>query len=828
MNKAIPDIQRSPNGITVSNGEHALRITFITDGIVRVQHSFSGDFKADDSHAVLLCTQAPDPQQFGSDEKRIVAAVQPAIEQTPDALTLSHDGMRVRIEISNWSLSVTDALGNVIHRDLPGRAYVRDENLRTTHYFTLDDVRQFYGFGEKTGALNKYKRRMRMYSCDTMGYDPVYADPLYKHIPFFIKRGSGGKYAAGVFYDAPGEGVFDMGCEFSGYWKPYAYFQLNSGALDYYVIAGPQIRDVVRRYTDLTGKTALPPLYSLGYMASTMYLTELERDCDKAIEGFVAELDHQRIPCDGFHLSSGYTTVNGKRCVFQWNHQRFPSPGGFAKAMRKKRIALSPNVKPALLTTHPLYGEFAGAGALIMDTKTDKPYLERFWGGEGSFVDFSVENGRTMWKKHMTRQILENGITDIWNDNNEFEFTRQSAVCGGPKPAHALKPVFANLMAKTAREALAEYNAAIRPYILSRAGYAGIQRYAQTWAGDNVTSWDSLKYNIPTMLGMGLSGVANQGCDIGGFHGPAPDAELFVRWVQNGVLQPRFCIHSCNTDNTVTQPWSYGEPYTSYVRDAITLRYRLGMYLYALMRQASVQGDPVMRAMVYEFQQDERCAENNFDFMLGPYLLAANVLERGARQRSVYLPAGCDWYDFSTHQKYTGGQTVTVDAPLDRIPLFYRSGTILPLIRPALRMGVENFEDVELLIEPQGDPRFTLYQDDGVSNAYQEGSYRAASVSVSNSHQEVWIRLSQQGHFPNAIRRMQLRLAGRFEGPMAVTLNGQPLPRLVDHSRYDACEAGWHFDMNARHVLMRLPAPSDDCTVHIDYRIHDLVGMQDE
>lgn len=192
------------------------------------------------------------------------------------------------------------------------------------------------------------------------------------------------------------------------------------------------------------------------------------------------------------------------------------------------------------------------------------------------------------------------------------------------------------MMAKTAKDALNDYAPNERPYLVNRAGFAGIQRYAQTWAGDNRTSWNNLKYNIPTVLGMGLSGVANQGCDIGGFDGPAPEPELFVRWVQNGIFQPRFSIHSSNDDNTVTEPWMYPK-YTKYIRDAIQLRYTLIPYFYSLLHEAATVGSPIMRPLVYEFQNDPNVAEESFEFMLGSSLLVANVLEKGENKKKRYI-----------------------------------------------------------------------------------------------------------------------------------------------------------------------------------------------
>lgn len=557
-----------------------------------------------------------------------------------------------------------------------------------------------------------------------------------------------------------------------------------------------------------------------------MYFTESERDSDRQILQFVENLERHGLGCDGFHLSSGYTTQQGKRCVFCWNNDRFPDPEAFLHRMEELGVPMSPNIKPALLTEHPLYGEFRNGNAFFTDPETGRPSLERYWGGWASLVDFTSEGGRALWKKHLTRSLLVKGARSLWDDNNEYEIFDEQAMCAGdgtPCPAVQLKPVFANLMAQTGIEALGEFDPEARPYVLSRAGYAGIQRYAQTWAGDNYTSWNDLKYNIPVMLGMGLSGVANQGCDVGGFQGPASDGELFVRWVENGIFQPRFCIHSCNTDNTVTRPLSYGS-LTSYVQSAFRLRYALGLYLYSCMRQSNLLGDPVMRALPYEFGDDPQ-ATSDFDFMFGPWLLVANVLEPGAVERTVYLPAGCDWYDWHTHRRYAGGQTVCVPAPMGRIPLFYRSGCILPLIAPAQHMQLGKLPLIRLLVEESCDSSFVLYQDDGKTNRWRLGDYLETAVSTRVEAGATNLCFACSGNWDCGPRSFEIELVHVDCAPLNVRLNGRPLPMLLEADAYEAAQEGWYFDLETRHACIRVQDPGTDFCLRADYQIKDLVAM---
>lgn len=825
MPENILSYNKTDTGLEGKTEHHSFRITVIQDSIIRIKYGFSGEMDSSPSYAVIHSGAKEDTAEYFRDEWTKADPGKVCVREQDSAILVHAGGIQAIIGREPFSLCVMDSAGRMLHRSIDGRAYTADHNGRHYQYFALDGFEDYYGFGEKSGELNKFKKRLRMYNCDTLGYDSEKTDPLYKHIPFFIKRDADRDLACGIFYDCTAEGVLDIGCERSGYWEPYGYFCCDGGAIDCYVIAGDSIKDIVRNYTDLTGKTVMPTYQSLGYMASTMYFTEMDQDADLAIQNFIQEMERQGLGCGGFHLSSGYTSIGSRRYVFNWNRRRFPDPGRFVSWMNDKGVLVSPNVKPALLTDHPLYEEFARAGAFLRNSD-GSPYLERYWGGMASFVDFSKEAGRRMWKTHMKCQLLDMGITAIWNDNNEFEITDERAVCGedGKTSARSIKPVFANLMAKTAAEVMREQDKNLRPYILSRAGYAGIQRYAQTWAGDNYTSWKNLKYNIPVMLGMGLSGVANQGCDVSGFQGPSPDGELFVRWVQNGIFQPRFCIHSCNTDNTVTLPFSYLN-HMGTVRDAFRLRYRLGLYLYSLFRQSSVYGDPVMRPMIYEFQQDEEGRNNSFDFMYGPFLLVANVLEQGAVTRRVHLPGGHTWYDWDTHRAYRGGQTIEVLTPLTKIPLFYRSGTILPLVEAESSMSTARSGAVKLLMEISENSSFTIYQDDGESMAYKRGYFLETTVSTVCRKEDVTVQFVSRGCDRDRIRSYEMCLGGRSESPLMVAVNQNRLPLFLNIRDYEQAEEGFYFNMELRQAYVKYKNPGGDYPVLVDYAMKDLIGM---
>ena len=260
--------------------------------------------------------------------------------------------------------------------------------------------------------------------------------------------------------------------------------------------------------------------------------------------------------------------------MFHWNRDKFPDPAAFAQSYADSGVRLCANIKPCLLRDHPLFEEAAAQGLLIAD-KDGAPAWVQFWDEVGAYLDFTNPAAIHWWKAQVTSALLDNGVVSTWNDNNEFEIWTDRPSPNGfgelrSKPGRA-KPLQALLMMQASREAQIAHAPAKRPFLVSRSGAAGMQRYVQTWSGDNFTSWETLKYNIKMGLGLALSGVSNTGHDIGGFSGPAPDAELLVRWVQFGVFMPRFSIHSWNDDGTVNEPWMHPEA-TPFVRDLIKLR----------------------------------------------------------------------------------------------------------------------------------------------------------------------------------------------------------------------------------------------------------------
>ena len=805
-----------------------IKVCFVTDEIVRVRVAF--DRKLDEESYVLSTTAWEDRlDSLFPEERTRLNPVQPQVTETGEGYTFQTAAVRLEVTRSPLCFKLYDKDGDLLYSDLAGTPYTLDSNRRVTHYSSMAEDDCFYGFGEKAGLLNKNKTFLRERATDAMGYDAEKMDTLYKHIPFYIHLSRATRKAVGLFYHNFYESVFNMGCEKSNYWSRYTYWQADGGDIDLFLLAGGSIAKVVDNYTLLTGRPALLPKRALGYQGSSMYYPELEKDSDDAVLDFIDTIKEEGFPIDGFHLSSGYTSYNNKRCVFVWNHDRFKDPRAYFAAMNEKGAQNVPNVKPGILLCHPWFDEFASKGVFVKDSQEDTYAVGKWWGGDGAFWDYTSPEGRKAWKEYLTANIIDVGTDSVWDDNCEYDslLDKDSRCCfdGKGGTIGQLKPLMSTLMCKLGAEAVVEHNPKARPYIVCRSGSSGIQKYAQTWCGDNFTSWKTLRYNIPIITGMGLSGQPNEGADIGGFHGPAPEEELFVRWVQNGIFQARFSIHPASNDNTVTEPWMYRNS-AGLIRDAILLRYRFTPYLYSAEYEANQTGAPIMRPLVYEFQDDPKVYDESFLFMFGRDILVANVLEPGAKTWKVYLPAGCKWYDWNNHFTcYEGGQTIEIPVDMSSIPMFLREGAIVPMAdNQLMSMANDHMTDLHLTIIPGAERTYTLYDDDGVTNDFKDGVCRKTKIHVSGTD-VVKVDFAAEGSYTDFVERVMVEMVRKDRSPFWITLDGRKLEHFLNRRKFEAAAEGWYYSQTKKAVLVKYANPRKDVTLTVSFEDFDLIGM---
>jgi len=698
------------------------------------------------------------------------------IDERETAVTVTAGRLRVEVALRPFGLRWTMD-GEVFATDRTTSAYhwsERTEVLR--HYMARHAEDRYYGLGDKSGPLDKHGRRFRTLALDALGYDAATSDPLYKHWPYLITRDAGSGVVYGTFYDTLAPTTFDLGCEYDNYHGYYRYAEIEDGDLDYYVFVGPRLRDVVRKFAELTGRMAFGPRWSLGYANTAMSLTDAP-DAQAQLSAFVDRVVEHDIPLSAFHFGSGYTSIGKRRYVFTWNHSKFPAPRDAIAKFHQHDARVVVNLKPCLLDDHPAFAEVAARGGFV-GTAGGGPAISQFWDGEGAHVDFTHPEGIRWWQSGLREQVLDYGIDSGWNDNNEYELWDDRASSHGfgtAIPIRRSRPLHALLMTRATAEAQAAHRPDERVYTVTRAGPPGIQRYAQTWSGDNTTSWHTLKWNLRMGLGMSLSGMFNTGHDVGGFAGEVPDPELLVRWVQNGVFSPRFIMNSWKPDGTVNTPWLHPQVLPA-IRDAIRFRYRLLPYLYTLYRRAATAGEPILRPTFFDFDDDPRAFDDSDDFMCGPNLLVANVVEAGARRREIYLPQGPKgWYDFHSGALLQAGQKIVVDAPLGRIPLMVPAGGIVPMTsgESYARLHDEPSRTLHVFPAPGAhESAFTLYEDDGRTLRYRDGDHAILEATLQSTSREVSLSVRASGAYalpywqiavglpPGETRRLSLRGEG--------------------------------------------------------------------
>ncbi len=776
-------IKTEQNRINLKVDEkHLLSLFVLEDKLVRVLLRKNGEFRQRQTWSITPA-ETPMPLE-GRDRLSMEGFSLPEFTQalTEDTLILETRALRVSVKTPLqiiWEAKKEDGSYEIIAAERPTGAYmlgVKDN--KVSHFLNQPKEDRIYGLGEKAGNLLRNGRRFEMRNLDAMGYDAEKTDPLYKHLPFTLTRTASG-ISYGVFYDNLASCWFDLGNEIDNYHRPYRSYRAEDGDLDYYFLIGPSLLDVTKTQVWLTGKHIFPPKWSLGYSGSTMYYTDAD-NAQEQLEGFVDLIDTHAIPCDSFQLSSGYTSIGSKRYVFNWNYEKCPAPKVMTSKFLNAGVHLAANIKPCLLQDHPMYEDVAKKGLFIRDSESDRPERSLYWDDEGSHLDFTNPETVSWWKANVTEQLLERGIGSTWNDNNEYEIWDFEARCDGfgeEVEVGLIRPLHSLLMMRASYEAQIEYAPDERPYLISRSGCPGLQRYVQTWTGDNRTDWNNLKYNIRMGVGMSLSGIYNIGHDVGGFSGDRPDPELFVRWVQNGVMHPRFTIHSWNDDNTVNEPWMYPEV-MPLIRSAMQLRQHLMPYFYTMLHNMHVADEPILRPTFLDHEWDEQTYAETDDYLLGKDLLVASVVEQGATIRKVYLPDNGDgWYEFDTGVYHVGGQTIEVEAPLERLPLFVRAGTVVPLANPAAKNTTEC--DLEALaifpFQGTGERELTVFEDDGISHRWLEGEHSTLHMALLSTSNKQTLNLRRSGALKTDGRSLSIFVRGLSPNGIVPTVfvNGQ-------------------------------------------------------
>ena len=600
------------------------------------------------------------------------ALAAPEVEEDEQELRFTLSGVYFTVEKKNFRITARNETG-ILYADRSGLAYNFAGELGdgSIHYTRREPGERIFGLGDKGGPVNKAGRSFALSATDSMGFRAEYSDPLYKQIPFYICENSAGSY--GLYYDSYANGRVNFGQEHDNYFEPFNSIHLEEENLVFYLFLG-STAEILRRFSALCGELPALPDWAFRYCGSTMEYTDAP-DADRKLRGFVEKCRENGIRAGGFYLSSGYTQIGERRCVFHWNRDKIPSPEGLAEHFRQNDMALLPNVKPAFLTEHPLYEPLAEKG-YFLHYADGSPARFPFWGGMASYLDFTNPGAYAFWKACVREQLAEKGYPNIWNDNNEYDVPDGDVLArffGRELPARRIRPLFSYLMARASREACMEaMGESFIPFNVSRCAIAGTQRVATTWTGDNLTDFRELRYNHKQAMTMALTGFSFFGADIGGFAGPMPSRELFLRWLQYGVFTPRFVLHSWKPGEQSNMPWLYPDCMDA-VRRIFALRERLLPTLQREYERSRRRHEPLIFPV---FLQEPGYDCESDCFFCGEKILACPVFDRGAVTVTVKLPqAETGWLLRGEGDPFPGGLSLTVPClPEDEPVWFLRAG----------------------------------------------------------------------------------------------------------------------------------------------------------
>jgi alpha-glucosidase len=790
---AVTAVTRIGRGVALKCADGAtMQLTVLAPDLVRVRTIFAGQLAEPDHSWAIDRTDWP--------------VVPFELCESPDAVTLTTVELEIVVRRAPLLVEFRDAATHrVINAD--ERPVARDPQtgrVGAAKKLGLDE--HFYGLGEKAARLDKRRGEFVMWNSDTPGYKEG-TDPIYQSIPFYVGvDGSAGGAAYGLFYDNSWRSVFDFG----RLTQEYAGYAADGGVLDCYFFHGPSLKKVLGRYTELTGRMPLPPLWALGHQQCRYSYYP-----DTMVEQIARAYRAHDLPLDVLYLDIHY--MDGYR-VFTWNPTRFPDPAALTEKLARDGIKvvtiIDPGVKYQPEGGYPVFDEGLKHDYFLRQ-KDGSLYIGEVWPGKTVFVDYTREDARRWWGEQH-RALTSRGVAGIWTDMNEpADFTDQTGQrqknivfddLGTRTPFARNRNIFALNMTRATYEGLSRLQPDRRPFVITRAGYAGIQRYSTMWTGDSNATFEALALNIPMFASLGLSGETFVGSDLPGFIGRG-DGELLARSYEVATFVP-LCRNHGAIDNYDHEPWRYGAPYEDIVRKYLKLRYRLLPFLYTTLEEAHRTGVPLFRPLLLNFQDDPTALNLDDEFMVGDALLAAPVVHSGERGREVYLPRG-QWYDFWSGALVRDGNFFRTGVPLDHLPLYVRGGSIVPSTEPMNYVGEKPCNPLRFDIYPDADGAASgsLYEDDGLTPAYQNGAFRRTAVSLTRTADGAHLALAAPaGSYQPGARNFEL-IVHAVSTPTSLTLDGQSLAAATTAG---ASVTGWWHDSNgALHIRL-----ADDSRAH--------------
>ena len=691
---------KTPDGLSGSSDFANFKLTVFETGIVRVQAS---KFESFESNPYSVVVQ---PKSIDFD-----------LEESEDKLILSTSILRVEINHISFSLTFFDTDGKLLNQDDSfGVAWIGTE---VTAYKKLQPNEKFIGLGEKTGNLNRFGNAYTHWNTDYFAYG-VGDDPLYLSIPFYLGVHNQGHY--GIFLDNTHKSLFNFGASNNR----FASFSAEDGDMDYYFFHYPSISEIITAYTWLTGRMQMPPKWALGFQQCRYsYYPESE------VYAVAQAFRDKKMPADVIYLDIHHMEAYK---VFTFDGEKFPNPKALIARLKEKGfkvvVILDPGIK-----TEESYSPFREGleQGLFVNYPDGKTYEAQVWPGWCAFPDFTNPATRSWWEEKMAF-YTEAGVDGFWTDMNEpaswgqctpnlleFDFD-------GEKASHRkARNVFGMQMARSTQAGARKQAPKKRPFVLTRSGFAGIQRFAAAWTGDNVASEEHMLAGIRLVNSLGMSGVAFAGYDVGGFAGEASKG-LFARWMSIAAFSPLYRAHSMiNTKDA--EPWAFGEEVEEISRNYLNFRYSLLPTIYSAFHQSTNNGLPLAASLAIHYPQDEAIYQTAFqnEYLFCDTFLVAPV-ESFREISKVYLPQG-EWYYLYTDQKHQGSQVIYQDSPLNYLPVYVQAGKIFAQQSPTQHTGMAPDSTLILhLYRGSTGSTYTHYEDAGEGLDYLDGEFFSREI----------------------------------------------------------------------------------------------------
>lgn len=740
----ITDFKRETDKFyfTTENGV-ILELTVIRNSAVRFRYATDYMFQPDFSYAIS------DNASKGYNRLDI--------NETPTEYLVETSRIKVLVDKKTLRVQISDLEGRIINEDELGFHW--EENYQHGgNSVKMSKITQssesFYGMGDKATHSNLKGKRVNNWVTDQYAYGKD-QDPLYKAIPFYI--GLHNNIAYGIFFDNTFRTYFD----FSHERRNVTSFWADGGEMNYYFFYGPEMSRVVQAYTDLTGTPELPPLWALGFHQSKWsYFPE------SRVREIARKFRKLKIPCDAIYLDIDY--MDGFRC-FTWDKSRFPDPKTMISDLNKDGFKTVVMIDPGIKVDRDYWVYQQALEKDYFCKRGDGPLMRgKVWPGLCCFPDFTNPEVRKWWAGLYKELIAETGVHAVWNDMNEpavMEVPTKTAPLdtrhdydGHPCTHRKAHNVYGTQMIRATYEGVKKYVFPKRPFVITRAAYAGAQRYTSTWTGDNVATWEHLWIANVQVQRMCLSGFSFVGSDIGGF-AEQPNGELFARWIQLGVFHPFCRVHSSG-DHGDQEPWSFDTEVTKIVRKFIELRYQLLPYIYTMFWKYSKDNVPMLKPLVYFDQEDPQTHFRTDEFIFGDQILVCPIQEPNAKGRRMYIPRG-KWHNFWTGELVDGGMEKWVVADIDKIPIFIKEGAIIP--KYPVQQYVGELEITELILNVYfkiGTEDSSIYEDAQDGYDYKKGGYSVRNFRLTGKANELIIQQFKDGTYVTPYNQFKIKIIG--------------------------------------------------------------------